>query len=112
MLEIYAQCLHCIWKWTKQVMLGLAVLLPGIIFLAYMFVSGTQEVGWVPSILVIAATGAFFMSIGVAGVRAREGATLCRDADLSPPVRQTAKNWLQTAGSFVIARTCRHPSAG
>lgn len=55
MLEIYAECLHCIWNWTKQVMIGLAVLLPGIIFLAYMFVSGTPDVDWVQSSLVIAA---------------------------------------------------------
>ena len=55
MLEIYAYCLHCIWTWTKRIMLGLAVLLPGIIFLAYMFASGTSDVDWVTSILVIAA---------------------------------------------------------
>lgn len=55
MLEIYAECLRCIWNWTKQVMIGLAVLLPGVIFLAYMFVSGTPDVGWLQSSLVIAA---------------------------------------------------------
>lgn len=54
MLEIYAQCLHCIWNWTKQVMLGLAVLLPGIIFLIYTFVTNMSDVGLVPCILVIA----------------------------------------------------------
>ena len=33
MLEIYADCLHGIWNWTKRLMLGLAVVLPGIVFL-------------------------------------------------------------------------------
>ena len=55
MLEIYMDCLHGIWNWTKRIMLGLAVLLPGIILLAYMFVTNTPDVGWVPSILTIAA---------------------------------------------------------
>ena len=55
MLDVYKDCLEHVWKWTKQVMIGLAVLLPGIILLAYMFVTDTPDVGWVPSILVMAA---------------------------------------------------------
>ena len=55
MLEVYKDCLEHIWKWTKQFMLGVAVLLPGIIFLIYMFASNMPDVGWVPSLLVIAA---------------------------------------------------------
>ena len=55
MLEVYKDCLEHVWKWTKQVMLGLAVLLPGIIFLIYMFVANMSDVGLVPGILVIAA---------------------------------------------------------
>jgi hypothetical protein len=55
MLEIYMDCLHGIWNWTKRIMLGLAVLLPGIIFLAYMFVTNMPDVGWGQPILVIAA---------------------------------------------------------
>lgn len=34
MLEVYKDCLEHVWKWTKQFMLGVAVLLPGIIFYA------------------------------------------------------------------------------
>jgi hypothetical protein len=55
MLEVYKDCLEHVWKWTKQFMLGVAVLLPGIIFLIYMFVANMPDVGWVPSLLVIAA---------------------------------------------------------
>ena len=36
-------------------MIGVAVLLPGIIFLIYMFATNMPDVGWVPSLLVIAA---------------------------------------------------------
>ncbi len=55
MLEVYKGCLEHVWKWTKQFMLGLAVLLPGIIFLAYMFATNMPDVGLVPGLLVIAA---------------------------------------------------------
>lgn len=55
MLEVYKSCLEHVWIWTKQFMLGLAVLLPGIIFLIYMFVANMPDVGLVPGILVIAA---------------------------------------------------------
>ena len=55
MLEVYKSCLEHVWTWTKQFMLGLAVLLPGIIFLAYMFAANVPDVGFVPGILVIAA---------------------------------------------------------
>ena len=55
MLDVYKTCLENVWKWTKQFMLGLAVLLPGIIFLIYMFASNMPDVGLVPGILVIAA---------------------------------------------------------
>ena len=55
MLKFYMVCLHGIWTWTKHIMLGLAVLLPGIILLAYMFVTNTPDVGWVPIILAIGA---------------------------------------------------------
>jgi glucose-6-phosphate-specific signal transduction histidine kinase len=55
MLEIYMDCLHGIWTWAKTLMLALAVLFPGIILLAYMFATNTPDVGWVPSILAIAA---------------------------------------------------------
>lgn len=55
MLEVYKSCLEHVWKWIKQFMLGLAVLLPGIIFLIYMFVANMPDVGWVTSFLVIAA---------------------------------------------------------
>ena len=55
MLEVYKECLEHVWKWIKQFMLGVAVLLPGIIFLIYMFAANMPDVGWVPSLLVIAA---------------------------------------------------------
>ena len=55
MLEVYKDCLEHVWKWTKQFMLGVAVLLPGIIFLVYMFATNMPDVGLVPGILVIAA---------------------------------------------------------
>lgn len=55
MIEIYKECICTVWKWIKQFMLGLAVLLPGIIFLIYMFVANMPDVGLVPGILVIAA---------------------------------------------------------
>ena len=55
MIEIYKECIRTVWKWTKQFMLGVAVLLPGIIFLIYMFATNMPDVGWVPSLLVIAA---------------------------------------------------------
>ena len=55
MLEVYKDCLEHVWKWTKQFMLGVAVLLPGIIFLIYMFATNMPDVGLVPGILVIAA---------------------------------------------------------
>jgi len=55
MLEVYKDCLEHVWKWTKQFMLGVAVLLPGIIFLIYMFATNMPDVGLVPGILAIAA---------------------------------------------------------
>lgn len=55
MIEIYKECIRTVWKWIKQFMLGLAVLLPGIIFLIYMFAANMPDVGWVSSLLVIAA---------------------------------------------------------
>ena len=55
MIEVYKSCLEHVWTWTKQFMLGLSVLLPGIIFLAYMFAANVPDVGIVPGILVIAA---------------------------------------------------------
>ena len=55
MIEIYKECICTVWKWIKQFMVGLAVLLPGIIFLIYMFVANMPDVGLVPGILVIAA---------------------------------------------------------
>ena len=55
MIEIYKEFIGTVWKCTKQFMLGLAVLLPGIIFLIYMFAANMPDVGLVPGILVIAA---------------------------------------------------------
>lgn len=55
MIEIYKECICTVWKWIKQFMLGVAVLLPGIIFLIYMFAANMPDVGWVPTFLVIAA---------------------------------------------------------
>lgn len=55
MLEVYKDCLSAIWKWTKELLVGLAVLLPGIIFLIYMFVTNMPDVGIIPGLLVIAA---------------------------------------------------------
>lgn len=55
MIEIYKEFIGTVWKLTKQFMLGLAVLLPGIIFLIYMFATNMPDVGLVPGILVIAA---------------------------------------------------------
>lgn len=55
MIEIYKEFIGTVWKLSKQFMLGLAVLLPGIIFLAYMFAANMPDVGLVPGILVIAA---------------------------------------------------------
>lgn len=55
MIEIYKEFIGTVWKLTKQFMLGMAVLLPGIIFLIYMFAANMPDVGLVPGILVIAA---------------------------------------------------------
>lgn len=55
MLEVYKDCLSAIWKWTKELLVGLAVLLPGIIFLIYMFATNMPDVGIIQGILVIAA---------------------------------------------------------
>lgn len=63
MIEIYKECICTVWKWTKQFMLGLAVLLPGIIFLIYMFVANMPDVGLVPGILVIAAISQVAMCV-------------------------------------------------
>lgn len=54
MLEVYKDCLSAIWKWTKELLVGLAVLLPGIIFLIYMFATNMPDVGIIQGILVIA----------------------------------------------------------
>lgn len=55
MFEVYKDCLSAIWKWTKELLVGLAVLLPGIIFLIYMFATNMPDVGIIPGLLVIAA---------------------------------------------------------
>lgn len=55
MIEIYKKFIGSVWEWAKQFMLGLTVLLPGIIFLIYMFVANMPDVGLVPSILAIVA---------------------------------------------------------
>lgn len=55
MFEVYKDCLSAIWKWTKELLVGLAVLLPGIIFLIYMFAANMPDVGIIPGLLVIAA---------------------------------------------------------
>lgn len=55
MFEVYKDCLSAIWKWTKELLVGLAVLLPGIIFLIYMFATNMPDVGIIQGILVIAA---------------------------------------------------------
>ena len=55
MLEVYKDCLSTVWKWTKELLVGLAVLLPGIIFLIYMFATNMPDVGIIQGILVIAA---------------------------------------------------------
>jgi hypothetical protein len=55
MIEIYKEFIGAVWNLMKQFMIGIAVLLPGIIFLAYMFVANMPDVGWFPAILVLAA---------------------------------------------------------
>jgi len=55
MIEIYKKFIGSVWEWAKQFMLGLTVLLPGIIFLIYMFVANMPDVGLVSGILAIVA---------------------------------------------------------
>ena len=55
MLKFYIDALKFVWKWTKNFLLAITVLLPGIIFLIYMFAANMPDVGIIPGILVIAA---------------------------------------------------------
>lgn len=55
MLKFYAEAFKFLWTWTKNFLLAITVLLPGIIFLIYMFVENMPDVGITPGLLVIAA---------------------------------------------------------
>ena len=55
MLKFYIEALKFVWAWTKKFMLAITVLLPGIIFLIYMFVENMPDVGITQGLLVIAA---------------------------------------------------------
>lgn len=55
MLKFYIEALKFVWTWTKKFLLAITVLLPGIIFLIYMFVANMPDVGIIPGLLVIAA---------------------------------------------------------
>jgi len=52
-LDVYSECLRHVWAWTKILLIGLAVLLPGLICLIYMFATNTPDIGIIPSIIVI-----------------------------------------------------------
>ena len=52
-LDVYSDCLSHIWAWTKTFLVGLAVLLPGLIFLIYMFVANMPDVGILAGLIVI-----------------------------------------------------------
>lgn len=55
MLKFYIEAFKFVWTWTKNFLLAITVLLPGIIFLIYMFAANMPDVGIIPGILVIAA---------------------------------------------------------
>ena len=55
MLKFYIDALKFVWSWIKKFLLAITVLLPGIIFLIYMFVANMPDVGIIPGLLVIAA---------------------------------------------------------
>ena len=55
MLKFYIEALKFVWTWTKKFLLAITVLLPGIIFLIYMFAANMPDVGIIPGLLVIAA---------------------------------------------------------
>ncbi len=55
MLKFYIEAFKFVWSWIKKFLLGITVLLPGIIFLIYMFVENMPDVGIIPGLLVIAA---------------------------------------------------------
>lgn len=55
MLKFYIDALKFAWSWTKKILLAITVLLPGIIFLIYMFAANMPDVGIIPGLLVIAA---------------------------------------------------------
>lgn len=55
MLKFYIEAIKFVWAWTKKFMLAITVLLPGIIFLIYMFVENIPDVGITQGLLVIAA---------------------------------------------------------
>lgn len=54
MLKFYTDFLKFVWTWTKKILLAITVLLPGIIFLIYMFAANMPDVGIIPGLLVIA----------------------------------------------------------
>ena len=55
MLKFYIEAFKFVWSWIKKFLLAITVLLPGIIFLIYMFVENMPDVGIIPGLLVIAA---------------------------------------------------------
>lgn len=55
MLKFYSEAFKFLWTWTKKFLLSITVLLPGIIFLIYMFAANMPDVGIIPGLLVIAA---------------------------------------------------------
>lgn len=55
MLKFYIEAFKFVWSWIKKFLLAMTVLLPGIIFLIYMFVANMPDVGIIPGLLVIAA---------------------------------------------------------
>lgn len=55
MLEVYKDCLQFVWKWVKELLYGLLILLPGVAFLIYMFVANMPDVGVITGLLVLLA---------------------------------------------------------
>ena len=55
MLQFYIEAFKFVWSWIKKFLLAITVLLPGIIFLIYMFAANMPDVGIIPGLLVIAA---------------------------------------------------------
>lgn len=51
MLKFYIESLKFVWTWTKKFLLAITVLLPGIIFLIYMFAANMPDVGIIPGLL-------------------------------------------------------------